>query len=250
MRKNFILLILGLFCLGFSADAQTKSVVAENKDINLKEKYNVLKSDKTIKQGEYAAYSLFWGGLLCEGFYDHNKKDSLWKYYGFGQKLGESGYYKDDKKTGVWTAYDYDGQLQVKYDFTNQKLIFYQPSKKDTAKIFNVINGTDTVKTLLDQRPIFLDGGAIFSRALASNIKYPAKAREENISGKVVVAFTIDKDGQLSNYRIKSSLGYGCDEQALNAIKKIPGDWLPGMVNGKPVVVAYEVPVNFILSNE
>ena len=249
MCKNFIVLILGLICFGFSADAQTKSVVVESKDTNLKEKYYVLKSDNTIKQGEYAAYSLFWGGLLFEGFYDHNKKDSLWKYYGFGQKLGESGYYKDDNKTGVWTAYDYDGQLQVKYDFTNQKLIFYKPSEKDTAKMFYVINGTDTVKKLLEQPPIYLDGGARFSRTLVSQLKYPAVARENNVSGKVIIAFTVDKDGKLSNYRVKQSLGSGCDEQALNAVEQIPGDWLPGVLNGKPVITEYEVPVNFTLGN-
>ena len=172
----------------------------------------MLKSNRDIKEGKYSSYRSLQHSLLSEGFYKNNLKDSLWLYYNYnGKKIVESGYYKEGNKTGIWEAMNYDGQLNVKYDFTNHKLLFFKPNERDTAKKFAVINGTDTTMTLLDRLPIYLDGTGRMQIESFLNIRYPALAREDNIQGKVVVGFIIDKNGVTSNYRIKQSIGHGCD---------------------------------------
>ncbi|MDJ1468858.1 energy transducer TonB [Xanthocytophaga flava] len=57
-------------------------------------------------------------------------------------------------------------------------------------------------------------------KALYSKLLYPAKAKENNISGFVTIELTIDKNGMPKNPVVVKSLGYGCDEEALRIIKE------------------------------
>jgi len=245
-------LTLSLIAITISINllAQTKSVTNEDQPSGLKEKYHVLKSNKNIKEGPYAAYSIYGDQLVCEGLYKNNLKDSVWNYYNFQHKLAEFGSYSNGEKVGIWNAFDSKGGLQIQFDYTNKKLLIYHRTKSDSAsRQFYVISGNDTVKTFLGRAPIFLDGEARSMQQLLMGIHYPRSAKEHNVQGKVLVRFIIDLNGKASNFRVKKSLGYGCDEEALKAVKRAfdGGDWLPGLLNGNPVVVDYEAPVSFTL---
>lgn len=233
--------------------AQTTRVTNEDKSLGIKEKYYVLKSDKNIKEGAYAAYTIFGDQLVCEGFYKNNLKDSIWNYYNFQHKLAGFGKYSNGEKVGVWNAFDSKGGLQVQYDYTNKKLLVYNPAKSDSVnRQYYVISGKDTVKTFLGRPPIFLDGDARSMRRSGTGIHYPKAAKENNVQGKVWIRFTIDLNGKASNFRVTRSLGYGCDDEALKAVERAfdGGDWLPGLLNGSAVVVDYETPVSFTLVTE
>src|SRR5580693_1414316 len=69
--------------------------------------------------------------------------------------------------------------------------------------------------------------------ALASYIRkhtcYPSSARKHHISGIIEVDFVVAKDGSLKNISVLKPLGYGCDEEALRVVKKMPR-WEPGRV--------------------
>lgn len=229
--------------------AQTTQRTIENQ--NTKEIFYVSMAHKAIKEGSYTLYTLYGNRMICDGFYKKNLKDSLWRYFSPSMKLAGMGYYKNGEKTGVWDTYSADGELQVKYDFTNKKLLIYNRSKQDSIKQYYVINGSDTVKTFLGRPPIFLDDEERFLRQMTVGMRYPIDAKEHNIQGKVIIGFTIDLNGKILNYRIKKALGYGCDEEALKAVRNgFNGDWLPGLLNGNPVVVEYEVPISFSLQTQ
>ena len=51
-------------------------------------------------------------------------------------------------------------------------------------------------------------------------VNYPAEAEEKNISGTVIVAFDIDSACQIINIRIDKGIGFGCDEEAIRALKE------------------------------
>jgi TonB family protein len=53
-----------------------------------------------------------------------------------------------------------------------------------------------------------------------SSVSYPDSAEEHKISGTVVVVFDIDSNCRIVNIRIEKSIGYGCDEEAIKALKK------------------------------
>jgi TonB family protein len=86
-------------------------------------------------------------------------------------------------------------------------------------------------------------------RPIFAGLRYPLDVKSANIQGKVLIGFTIDQNGNVSNYRVKQGLGFGCDEEALNAVKRMTAAWLPGILNGNPVVVEYVIPISFTVSN-
>ncbi|UIR58025.1 energy transducer TonB [Sphingobacterium sp. SRCM116780] len=59
----------------------------------------------------------------------------------------------------------------------------------------------------------------------------------------VEVAFVVEKDGSLSDFKVKKDLNYGTGEAAVNVLKKYPKKWNPGVQNGRNVRVAYTMPI-------
>ena len=199
--------------------AQTVEVTTEDKSSNSKEDYFVLKSNQDIKEGSYTKYTFFSNGIICTGFYKNNLKDSLWIDYPHQDFVADSGYYKQGKKVGIWKAYKLSGQLQVQYDYTNNQLIYYKPNPDDKTKTYSVLDGPNKKDLILDQPPIYLDGEIALNYTIGIRTGYPAKARENQIQGKVIIGITIDELGNPIAYRVIKPLGYDCDEAALKAAK-------------------------------
>ncbi len=81
------------------------------------------------------------------------------------------------------------------------------------------------------------------------NLHYPKTARKQNIQGKVIVVFLINEDGSISDVRLLSGIGGGCDEEALRVVKNMPA-WTPGKKDGKAAKIYMKQPVSFELNNE
>ena len=94
-----------------------------------------------------------------------------------------------------------------------------------------------------------IGGEATWSKFLQNNLRYPRKAIDNGISGKVFVSFIVEKDGHLSNIKVERGPGYGMDEEAARVLK-IAKAWKPGMQNGQPVRVQLTLPVNFSLGDQ
>ena len=81
-------------------------------------------------------------------------------------------------------------------------------------------------------------------------MKYPQIAYENNIQGRVIVQFVVDKDGSITNVQVAQSGGDpSLDKEAVRVVKAMP-KWRPGMQKGKPVRVKYTMPVNFSLQEK
>ncbi|MEO1261953.1 MAG: energy transducer TonB [Bacteroidota bacterium] len=88
------------------------------------------------------------------------------------------------------------------------------------------------------------------------NIVYPAEAREQEIVGKVVLRFVVEKDGFISNPEIMRDIGGGCAEEAMrvlngmnSALRTAGLAWTPGIREGKPVRARVTVPITFQLQD-
>ncbi|MEY4538361.1 MAG: hypothetical protein RLZZ306_118 [Bacteroidota bacterium] len=79
---------------------------------------------------------------------------------------------------------------------------------------------------------------------LKKNLKKPKQAIDNQIVGNVTVEFKVNKKGELSDFRIIKSLGYGCDEEAIRVIKDGP-NWMPKMDSGEPRRQRVRQEVNF-----
>ena len=84
--------------------------------------------------------------------------------------------------------------------------------------------------------------------ALQKVIKYPAKAKDENVKGIVVHSFVIEADGTMSNLTLEKSLTPECDAAAYHAIVALmqeSGPLTPGTLDGKNMAVRYTLPIQF-----
>lgn len=86
---------------------------------------------------------------------------------------------------------------------------------------------------------------------LCMNIDYPEEAREAGVEGRVIVSFTIERNGAVSHVKLLKDIGYGCGKAAVKAVKAMP-KWKPAIniLDNKPVRVAYNLPVKFSLEDE
>lgn len=101
---------------------------------------------------------------------------------------------------------------------------------------------TATIFVPYDEPPTPIGGFAAIQR----NLKYPEIARKAGVEGKVLVHVRVDKKGNVISTKILQSLGNnGCDEAAVEAIKKVK--WKPAYQRDKPVTVWIAIPVVFKL---
>ncbi|HSJ67142.1 MAG TPA: TonB family protein [Anditalea sp.] len=92
------------------------------------------------------------------------------------------------------------------------------------------------------------DGGFEgWNRYLSSNLKYPKRARENEIEGVVYLVFTVTTNGDLVDPDILRGIGHGLDEEALRMIQDAP-TWSPGKLNGEAVNVKMRLPIRFKLA--
>ena len=99
----------------------------------------------------------------------------------------------------------------------------------------------------MENPPTYPGGMQKFYDFLGQNIKYPPMAQDQNIQGNVHVSFTVEKDGSITDAKVERKLGYGTDEEAIRVLR-LAKRWNPGMQNGKPVRVKYNIPIKFSLA--
>jgi periplasmic protein TonB len=102
------------------------------------------------------------------------------------------------------------------------------------------------VYSYVQKFPEFPGGETVLQQFLVDNIVYPFIAKENNISGTVIVQFVIDEDGRIQNPVVARDIGGGCGEEAIRVVMMMP-DWIPGEQHGKKVAVRYTLPVRFQL---
>lgn len=105
----------------------------------------------------------------------------------------------------------------------------------------------DEVFMVVEDSPEFPGGIDALLKYLKDNIKYPPICRENNIQGRVIVSFVVNKDGKIVDPEVVKGVNPSLDKEALRVISGMPS-WTPGKQRGKPVRVKYSVPVNFRLN--
>ena len=92
--------------------------------------------------------------------------------------------------------------------------------------------------------PKFPGGPEKMFEFINENLRWPDT--EADVIVRVVVAFTVEKDGSLSDIKVVKSLDPLFDKEAVRLVKSMP-KWKPGMDNGEPIRVRSSVPVTFRL---
>ena len=124
-------------------------------------------------------------------------------------------------------------------------------SERNDYKIMLRKEGADPNKPydVVEKMPQFPGGTGKLFEFLSKNVKYPAEAENNDVQGRVIVTFVVEKDGEISNAKVVKSIHPALDAEALRVINSMP-NWTPGMQNGEAVRVKYTVPVTFRLQGK
>lgn len=101
----------------------------------------------------------------------------------------------------------------------------------------------------VEQQAEFPGGQAALMRWLSNNIRYPESAQQNDIQGRVVVKFVVEKDGSIGQATIAKGVDKDLDREAIRVVKKMP-KWQPGKNNGVAVRSYFNLPVTFKLQQQ
>lgn len=98
-----------------------------------------------------------------------------------------------------------------------------------------------------DEMPEFEGGVSGLMTFISRNIVYPPVAREIGKEGTVYVSFVVNEIGNVENVKVMRGIGFGCDEEVVRVVGKIPRWKKVGKNAGHPVKVRFNIPVSFKL---
>jgi len=125
-----------------------------------------------------------------------------------------------------------------------------QNVKGDTVRIIEelpddgVMMDEDPPAMFVEEMPEFPGGVDSMKTFLRREIVYPKVALENGITGTVLVEFIVEKDGRVTNGKVKVPLYSDCDAEALRVVMSMP-KWKPGKNMGKPVRCYFQIPITF-----
>ena len=111
----------------------------------------------------------------------------------------------------------------------------------------NATSKEGEIFTAVEEMPVFKEGNVL--AYMARMVKYPVRAQEKGIQGKVIVSFVIDKAGRVTDPQVVRSVDQDLDREALRVVKALP-DWIPGKQRGVAVDVFYTLPIEFRLQSD
>jgi TonB family protein len=179
------------------------------------------------------------------------------------------------KGTNTGTVTDLDGNYELPVKDANEELVFAfigyssQEVAVNNNKEINVSLDADvtqlsevvvtgysakrereeekTYPTLYFAEPS--GGRKAYKKYLEEELNYPRQAIENKIEGRVTVQFTVEPNGQLSDFKVLKGLGHGCDDEVIRLIKQGPA-WSPTKRNAQPVTDKVKVRLKFDLPDE
>ncbi|MBE6252807.1 MAG: energy transducer TonB [Bacteroidales bacterium] len=102
--------------------------------------------------------------------------------------------------------------------------------------------------SVVENKPTFNDSDANeFSKWVSEQMQYPQDAIDQNIQGRVVLQFTVNKEGQVEDVQVVRGVNEALNNEAVRVVTASP-KWEPGTQNGNPVNVRYIFPVVFRLN--
>lgn len=85
-------------------------------------------------------------------------------------------------------------------------------------------------------------GMKAFVQWVADNYDFPQGAIDGGAKGVIQISFVVEEDGSLSSFAVVKDMGYSTGTAAINLLKKAK-KWNPGIQNGRPVRVAFSLPI-------
>jgi TonB family protein len=99
---------------------------------------------------------------------------------------------------------------------------------------------------VVEHMPSFPGGQSALLRFMAENLTWPESCKESTVGGMMVVQFTVEPDGSITNSKVVKSLHPDFDQVGLNLVNRMP-TWIPGRRRGMPTRTQMNLPIRIKL---
>jgi protein TonB len=100
----------------------------------------------------------------------------------------------------------------------------------------------------VEEMPAFPGGEAELLKFISQSISYPEEAVRNNIQGRVILKFVVNRDGSIDRVQVLNDIDSSLQNEAIRVVNLLP-KFKPGKQNGVPVPVWFTLPVLFRLQN-
>ncbi len=115
------------------------------------------------------------------------------------------------------------------------------------ANVTNIDNDDEQIYEKPDKIAQFPGGMDAYVTWMSANFHYPEKAIRNNVEGRVVLSFVVNKQGRIKDIKVLHSLSPECDKEAIRMVKAMPR-WFAAEHQGRKVNCRYTMPVVFKLN--
>lgn len=105
----------------------------------------------------------------------------------------------------------------------------------------------DKIYDFPDKESVFIGGAGALQKYISENVEYPEKAIENNVEGKVFVAFVVEKDGTVTTINIERGVDELLNFEARRLVQNSSKMWVPGEMKGEVVRTRVRLPINFTI---
>lgn len=182
---------------------------------------------------------------IAKGYYKNGILDSTWIYKTTDNKY-DTVSYSGISLSGVQTSNGNAFLIVEKMPLIGNFEDLIKKREKLDLELMKLSgdNNSNNAKYLLLQKQIMDINHTAFTRFQKENLKYPARAKEKGIKGKVYVKFIINSVGKTAGIEILNGVDKDLDMEAIRLIKTLPV-YYPGKQKGNPVNVVITDSVNF-----
>jgi len=264
MKNLILILLISIANIVFSQDTLTYYVTGSGEKVSQEESKYVRKVFKTPK-GLYKVWDYYEDGQLqMTGTYlnDSLKKGAgpFIKYFKSG-KTESTWTYVKGKSDGQSKKYFESGELKSSIDMVQGKkhgklLTFWENGTQKRED--NYHNGVFILGKCFNEKeeeiehfpfmifPELPGGKKGIQQFLSKNVVFPPEAKANGITGRVILNFTVEKDGSTKEIKIKRASHPLFNKEALRVANLLP-NWIPGKRDGELISVNYNLPISFQL---
>jgi periplasmic protein TonB len=196
------------------------------------------------------------------------------KYYHFSGPMISVETYRNEQRTALHgliafydskgridsIGYSYDGKKHGSWTFFNDSMVTIRTEKYDHGKLVEKKNAAELkaereemlakgyVLNPGEKEARFKDGENEWRTYLGKNMKFPKRAQNLGIGGKIRVRFMIDTEGNTKDIWLDQSIEYSLDEEAIRLIRDSP-KWSPAVKEGKNANAWRIQPITFANPN-
>lgn len=130
------------------------------------------------------------------------------------------------------------------------------PDESDSDKGTTIIevlqsdeNNQNQIYNAVELMPEYPGGIRSFYNYVGQNYRIPNELQKTGVNGTVHVSFVVEKDGSLTDIKVIRDLGHGTGAEAIRVLKKSK-KWAPGIQEGRPVRVSYNLPIRLMVEAE